>query len=96
MSVGATLGAACIVRDRILLKFDYFLGKLVLFLVAGDAVDSVVDVEKGKSTGPTLNRGKKRQLKTNSGVAWGKLISQCPPVCLLFQLNFFIFHTVKS
>lgn len=49
-----------------------------------DVGDSVVDVEKGKSSGPPLNRGKKRQLKANTGVAWGKLISQCPPVCLLF------------
>ncbi|KAI3449499.1 hypothetical protein Pfo_006164 [Paulownia fortunei] len=39
------------------------------------AGDSVIDVEKGKSSGPSVNRGKKRQLK--SWVAWGKLLSQC-------------------
>ncbi|KAL3367619.1 hypothetical protein AABB24_012046 [Solanum stoloniferum] len=38
---------------------------------------SVIDVEKVKLNGSTLNRGKKRQLKSNVGVAWGKLISQC-------------------
>ncbi|KAI3472910.1 hypothetical protein Pfo_030978 [Paulownia fortunei] len=40
--------------------------------------DSMIDVEKGKSSGPSVNRGKKRQLKSNAGVAWGKLLSQCP------------------
>ncbi|CAN4091439.1 unnamed protein product [Withania somnifera] len=39
--------------------------------------DSVVDVEKSKSNGSALNRGKKRQLKSNVGAAWGKLLSQC-------------------
>ncbi|KAL8548620.1 hypothetical protein ACS0TY_007781 [Phlomoides rotata] len=34
------------------------------------------DVDKGKTGGPSVNRGKKRQLKANAGVAWGKLISQ--------------------
>ncbi|XP_021997515.1 uncharacterized protein LOC110894607 isoform X2 [Helianthus annuus] len=43
--------------------------------------NSLIDVEKktkanGGSTG--LNRGKKQQLKANIGVAWGKLLSQCP------------------
>ncbi|KAJ0453676.1 putative transcription factor interactor and regulator FHA-SMAD family [Helianthus annuus] len=43
--------------------------------------NSLIDVEKktkanGGSTG--LNRGKKRQSKANVGVAWGKLLSQCP------------------
>lgn len=63
------------------------MGKIVSFSLPVDVGDSIVDVEKGKSSGPPLNRGKKRQLKANTGVAWGKLISQCPPVCLLFQLN---------
>ncbi|PIN11316.1 AAA+-type ATPase [Handroanthus impetiginosus] len=36
---------------------------------AGDA--------NGKSSGPCVNRGKKRHVKSNSGVAWGKLLSQC-------------------
>ncbi|XP_047981035.1 uncharacterized protein LOC125222455 [Salvia hispanica] len=44
-------------------------------VVAGD---SITGAEKGKSSGPPLNRGKKGQLKTNAGAAWGKLISQCP------------------
>ncbi|KAG8389476.1 hypothetical protein BUALT_Bualt02G0233300 [Buddleja alternifolia] len=39
--------------------------------------DSIVDVEKGKSSGPIVNRGKKRQPKSDAGVAWGKLLSQC-------------------
>ncbi|KAL0435873.1 UNVERIFIED_CONTAM: hypothetical protein Sradi_0295200 [Sesamum radiatum] len=39
--------------------------------------DSAIDVEKGKPGGPSLNRGKKRQLKSNAGAAWGKLLSQC-------------------
>ncbi|KAL3531455.1 hypothetical protein ACH5RR_010777 [Cinchona calisaya] len=39
--------------------------------------DSVIDVEKAKSTAKVLNRAKKRQLRSNSGVAWGKLLSQC-------------------
>ncbi|KAG8370650.1 hypothetical protein BUALT_Bualt13G0005300 [Buddleja alternifolia] len=39
--------------------------------------DSVREVEKGKASGPSVNRGKKRQLKSNAGVAWGKLLSQC-------------------
>ncbi|KAH6766382.1 AAA-type ATPase family protein [Perilla frutescens var. hirtella] len=43
------------------------------------AGDSIIDADKGKSSGAPVNRGKKRQLKTNAGVAWGKLISQCPP-----------------
>ncbi|KAL1558412.1 hypothetical protein AAHA92_08884 [Salvia divinorum] len=42
------------------------------------AGDSITDVEKGKSNGRPVNRGKKRHLKTNAGAAWGKLISQCP------------------
>ncbi|KAK6154195.1 hypothetical protein DH2020_013834 [Rehmannia glutinosa] len=41
------------------------------------AVDSTIDGEKGKSSGPCVNRGKKRQLKSSAGVAWGKLLSQC-------------------
>ncbi|XP_015087901.1 uncharacterized protein LOC107031164 isoform X1 [Solanum pennellii] len=38
--------------------------------------DSAIDVDKSKSNGSALNRGKKRQLKSN-GAAWGKLLSQC-------------------
>lgn len=51
-----------------------------------DAGDSITDVEKGKSSLPPVNRGKKRQLKSNAGVAWGKLISQCPPVGSHFHI----------
>ncbi|KAK1437237.1 hypothetical protein QVD17_03026 [Tagetes erecta] len=44
--------------------------------------NSLIDVEKTKTKvngGPAgLNRAKKRQLKSNVGVAWGKLLSQCP------------------
>ncbi|KAJ8527276.1 hypothetical protein K7X08_029753 [Anisodus acutangulus] len=38
---------------------------------------SVIDVEKAKLSGSALNRGKKRQMKSNVGAVWGKLISQC-------------------
>lgn len=41
--------------------------------------DSAIDVDKSKSNGSALNRGKKRQLKSN-GAAWGKLLSQCSQV----------------
>ncbi|CAK9178021.1 unnamed protein product [Ilex paraguariensis] len=37
---------------------------------------SVIDVEKANSNCTLLNRGKKRQLKSSVGVAWGKLLSQ--------------------
>ncbi|KAJ0712505.1 hypothetical protein HanOQP8_Chr09g0335601 [Helianthus annuus] len=43
--------------------------------------NSLIDVEKKtKANGGStrLNRGKKQQLKANIGVAWGKLLSQCP------------------
>ncbi|XP_071738324.1 uncharacterized protein [Rutidosis leptorrhynchoides] len=46
--------------------------------------DSLIDVEKTKlkancgSTSTALNRAKKRPSKSNLGVAWGKLLSQCP------------------
>ncbi|GAA0152143.1 hypothetical protein LIER_10696 [Lithospermum erythrorhizon] len=39
--------------------------------------DSAVDVGKAKPTVTALTRGKKRQLKLNSAVVWGKLLSQC-------------------
>lgn len=39
--------------------------------------DSVIDVEKTKSIGKVLNRGKKRQMKSKATAAWGKLLSQC-------------------
>ncbi|XP_016464729.1 uncharacterized protein LOC107787644 isoform X1 [Nicotiana tabacum] len=40
--------------------------------------DSVIDVEKSKAKESALNRGKKRQLKSNvAAAAWGKLVSQC-------------------
>ncbi|MFS7924620.1 hypothetical protein Hanom_Chr03g00274791 [Helianthus anomalus] len=50
--------------------------------------NSLIDVEKktkanGGSTG--LNRGKKQQLKANIGVAWGRILSQCPQVVLSVQ-----------
>ncbi|KAK1354192.1 putative p-loop nucleoside triphosphate hydrolase superfamily protein [Heracleum sosnowskyi] len=38
---------------------------------------SLIDDEKNKANGSALNRGKKKQLKSNVGVAWGKLLSQC-------------------
>ncbi|KAL6527610.1 hypothetical protein OROMI_029421 [Orobanche minor] len=41
-----------------------------------DAGDALMDVEKEKSSGPSSNRGNKWQLKSNAGVAWGKLLSQ--------------------
>ncbi|GFP85608.1 ATPase family aaa domain-containing protein 1 [Phtheirospermum japonicum] len=44
---------------------------------AAAAVDSIIDGDKGKSIRPCVNRGKKRQVKSNAGVAWGKLLSQC-------------------
>lgn len=40
----------------------------------------MINAEKVKLNGSTLNRGKKRQLKSNVGAAWGKLISQCSQV----------------
>ncbi|PSS14671.1 Spastin like [Actinidia chinensis var. chinensis] len=40
--------------------------------------DSAMDAEKAKnSVASALNRAKKRQLKPNVRVAWGKLLSQC-------------------
>ncbi|CAI9756897.1 unnamed protein product [Fraxinus pennsylvanica] len=41
---------------------------------------SVSDVEEPKLNGPTGNRGKKGQLKSLAGDAWGKLISQSSQV----------------
>ncbi|XP_027157341.1 uncharacterized protein LOC113758820 isoform X2 [Coffea eugenioides] len=38
--------------------------------------DSVIDLEKTKSIGKVLNRGKKRQMKSKAAAAWGKLLSQ--------------------
>ncbi|XP_019197433.1 PREDICTED: uncharacterized protein LOC109191291 isoform X2 [Ipomoea nil] len=38
--------------------------------------DSVSDVDKVKSNTSALVRGRKRQLKSNIGAAWGKLLSQ--------------------
>lgn len=54
--------------------------------------DSVIDLEKAKSHGKVLNRGRKRLLKSNTGVAWGKLLSQYSQVgrhycCPLFLLG---------
>ncbi|KZV33773.1 hypothetical protein F511_09444 [Dorcoceras hygrometricum] len=48
-------------------------------LQPGVAVEgnSSMDVEKGKPSGLLLNRGKKRQVKYDEGVAWGILLSQC-------------------
>ncbi|KAK2990615.1 hypothetical protein RJ640_019895 [Escallonia rubra] len=45
--------------------------------------NSVIDAGKSKSNGTVLNKAKKRQLKSNVGVAWGKLVSQCSQVVLL-------------
>uniref|UniRef100_A0A5B7A5E1 AAA+ ATPase domain-containing protein n=1 Tax=Davidia involucrata TaxID=16924 RepID=A0A5B7A5E1_DAVIN len=39
--------------------------------------DSAMDAEKTKLVGSVLNRAKKRQLKSNVKVPWGKLLSQC-------------------
>ncbi|XP_073310128.1 uncharacterized protein [Primulina huaijiensis] len=39
--------------------------------------NSSMDLENGKPSGLLVNRGKKRQVKYNIGVAWGKLLSQC-------------------
>ncbi|KAL2518965.1 AAA-type ATPase family protein [Abeliophyllum distichum] len=41
-----------------------------------DVDASVTDVEKAKLNGPPGNRGKKGQLKSHAGAAWGKLLSQ--------------------
>lgn len=38
---------------------------------------SLIDDEKNNVNGSALNRGKKRQVNSNVGVAWGKLLSQC-------------------
>ncbi|KAK3007858.1 hypothetical protein RJ639_014587, partial [Escallonia herrerae] len=47
-------------------------------LVSAMTLDnSVIDAGKSKSNGTVLNKAKKRQLKSNVGVAWGKLVSQC-------------------
>lgn len=41
----------------------------------------MIDVEKSKAKESALNRGKKRQLKSNvAAAAWGKLVSQCSQV----------------
>ncbi|XP_031121843.1 uncharacterized protein LOC116024943 [Ipomoea triloba] len=42
--------------------------------------DSAIDVDKVKGNGSALNRGKKRQLKSNVATAWGKLLSQYPQI----------------
>ncbi|GMQ00056.1 hypothetical protein CsSME_00047293 [Camellia sinensis var. sinensis] len=44
--------------------------------------DSAMDAEKVKSVALALNRAKKRQLKQNVKVAWGKLLSQYSEVGL--------------
>ncbi|CAA3019806.1 uncharacterized protein LOC111389690 [Olea europaea subsp. europaea] len=41
-----------------------------------DVGASVTDTEKAKLNGPAGNRGKKGQLKSHAGDAWGKLLSQ--------------------
>lgn len=50
-----------------------------------------MDVETGKPGGLLVNRGKRRQVKYNIGVAWGKLLSQCSQVGLCL---FTIFHVL--
>ncbi|RVW54528.1 hypothetical protein CK203_071447 [Vitis vinifera] len=40
-------------------------------------VDSAVGGEKSKSVAVVSNRGRKRSVKSNATVAWGKLLSQC-------------------
>lgn len=51
----------------------------------------MIDVEKTKLNGSSLNKVKKRQLKSNVGAAWGKLISQCSQVGFIFILSMLIF-----
>lgn len=49
--------------------------------------DSNLDGDKLKSNGLPPNRGRKRQLKSNDdGDAWGRLLSQCSQVCVIFFL----------
>lgn len=71
----------------------FFLGCFVVFsgilYVVGSlwvvgAADSTGSAGKGRSAGPSVNRGKKRQLKSNGGAAWGKLLSQCSQVGIHF------------
>lgn len=58
--------------------------------------DPTTDVDKGKTGGPSVNRGKRKQLKANAGVAWGKLISQRPPVGLLLLLKWMCVRLVMK
>ncbi|KAL9141831.1 hypothetical protein ABFS82_14G130800 [Erythranthe guttata] len=59
-----------------------------------EAAVQVVVVEKGKTSVPLVSCGKKRQRKSNAGVAWGKLISQYPknPHVVLQHPTFTIGH----
>lgn len=50
------------------------------------SVDSAVGGEKSKSVAVVSNRGRKRSVKSNATVAWGKLLSQCSQVG--FSMNF--------
>lgn len=62
--------------------------------VCVDTGDPTTDVDKGKSGGPSVIRGKRKQLKANAGVAWGKLISQRAAVGLLLLFNRMCVHLV--
>ncbi|KAL8513445.1 hypothetical protein ACS0TY_012780 [Phlomoides rotata] len=46
--------------------------------VAAEKDAAVEDADKGNSIEASEKRGKRRQLKSNGGGGWGKLLSQCP------------------
>ncbi|KAL6989412.1 Protein NSP-INTERACTING KINASE 2, partial [Sarracenia purpurea var. burkii] len=50
--------------------------------------DAVVDAEKANSVPSVLNWTKKRQLKQNVKIPWGKLLSQCSQVGFQFSAIF--------
>ncbi|GER35222.1 AAA-type ATPase family protein [Striga asiatica] len=58
------------------------------------AVDSTVEGEKEKPSGQRTNRGKKRSVKSNAGVAWGKLLSQSSqnPHVVMYRPTFTVGH----
>lgn len=53
--------------------------------------DSVSDADKVKSNMPVNFRGRKRQLKSNIGAAWGKLLSQRSQVSFFSHSKTFAF-----
>ncbi|CAI9780210.1 unnamed protein product [Fraxinus pennsylvanica] len=56
---------------------------------------SVTDTEKVKLNGSAANRGKKGQLKSHAGDAWGKLLSQSSQVDLHFSLSLITYILIK-